>query len=334
MAKEKNAVSRKEENQELLEYFQAECEKLPENIQNLRTIYGESQTTLANLLHVTKSTISNYESGLRTPSIFILLAIAHHYGLTVERLIYGDFRVKILSDKVPLNEKDSNKIIWETILEIISTDQAMENKHFQEAYQYHCKIFDQLIEGKGYWDYYTINKYQKLYRLAAEEGVREAIVNLLWYPMCKFISTSMLTYLGIEESSKYDNDSPAITMYKDTMMPSPENPENPELEEKKSNVLDAYRLEIYTLLRILKQSNVAEYRDLADYYTALMYRFNFRTDALSPEESYVIGTELLAMGRIMGNPYANRYLKMFDLFRYEDEDDDTEDEDDSGDKKS
>ena len=123
-------------------------------------------------------------------------------------------------------------------------------------------------------------------------------------------------------------------MYKDTMMPSPENPEDPELEEKKSNVLDAYRLEIYTLLRILKQSNVAEYRDLADYYTALMYRFNFRTDALSPEESYVIGTELLAMGRIMGNPYANRYLKMFDLFRYEDEDDDTEDEDDSGDIKS
>ena len=76
MATEKNAVSRKEENQELLEYFQAECEKLPENIQNLRTIYGESQTTLANLLHVTKSAISNYELGLRTPSIFILLAIA------------------------------------------------------------------------------------------------------------------------------------------------------------------------------------------------------------------------------------------------------------------
>ena len=63
-----------------------------------------------------------------------------------------------------------------------------------------------------------------------------------------------------------------------------------------------------------------------------MYRFNFRTDALSPEESYVIGTELLTMGRIMENPYANRYLKMFDSFRYED--DDTEDEDDSGDIKS
>ena len=227
------------------------------------------------------------------------------------------------------------KKIWETLLKIVSTDQAMENKHFREAHQYHCKIFDQLIEGKGYWDYYTINKYQELYKLAAEDGVLEAIVNLLWYPMCKSIYTSMLTYLGIEDSSKYDDDTPAITMYKDTMMPSLQNPEDPELEEKKSNILDASRPEIYTLLRRLKQSNVAEYRDLADYYTALMYRFNFRTDALSPEESYAIGTELLTMGRIMENPYADDYLKMFDLFRYEDDDtEDEDDNDDSGDVKS
>jgi hypothetical protein len=67
-------------------------------------------------------------------------------------------------------------------------------------------------------------------------------------------------------------------------------------------------------IRSLKEAGPKEYRDLADYYIALMYRFDFRTDALSSEESYVIGQELLTMGLIMENPFAAEYLESFSVF--------------------
>ena len=335
---EQNAerTSRKEENKALRKYFQAEISGLAENIKVLREAYGESQTDLANVIHVGKSTICQYETGQRTPNLFMTMAIAHHYRLTVERLIYGNYYVKVLNDRlllkdeeahdsIPSNNKETNKIVWETILEIVDTDQAHENKYFREAYRYHCQLKDALIEGKGIADRYTIQKYQNLYKLAAEDGVLEAVVNLLWWPMCESISVSSMTSLLREKSAKYEKNTPARTILKETMMPTLNDSHDPEFDEAKSDILFKHRLEIYTLLRLLKKSNVQDFRDLADYYTALMYRFNFSTEMISPEESYAIGSELLTMGRIMENPYADRYLQEFDQFNYCYDDDDTND---------
>ena len=348
MKRDTAKTERQAENDALREYFRVEICKLADNIRSLREAYGETQIDLANVVHVVKATISQYETGKRVPDLLTLMAIAHHYGLTVERLIYGDYDVKILNDKIPLREnethenratnnqktlnqlpsnmKNANKILWETILEIMVSDQALANEHFRRAYEYHCQTLQALIEGKGFWDRYTINKQQELYNLAIQDHILEAVVNMLWWPMCESISTSIQTNRLRENYSRYSKNTPALTILKETIMPTLDDLENPEFEEAKSTILDSHRLVIYDLIRILKQVDDIQYRNLADYYTALMYRFDFRTESLSSEESYAIGSELLTMGAIMENPYAKRYLLMFEEFRnYNDDDDESED---------
>lgn len=103
-------------------------------------------------------------------------------------------------------------------------------------------------------------------------------------------------------------------LIKTDTLPAVDDLDDTELYELKFETIRDFRLEIYSLIRTLKQSDVIKYRHLADYYIALLYRHDCMTDSLSPEESYAIGSELLTLGRIMENPYANCYLETFDRF--------------------
>jgi hypothetical protein len=155
---------------------------------------------------------------------------------------------------------------------------------------------------------------QALYKQALNEGVLEANVNLLWYPMYISIGVSSLTKRFLEHGTYREQDATALQILKETMMPAIDDPSDDDICEWKDAMLEDLRLEIYSQIRSLKEAGPKEYRDLADYYIALMYRFDFRTDALSSEESYVIGQELLTMGLIMENPFAAEYLESFSVF--------------------
>ena len=71
--------------------FMSKYNKLGLNIQSLRMAYGESQNDLGEIIHVVKTTVSNYENGSRTPNNEILARIADHYLVSVEELLNGDF---------------------------------------------------------------------------------------------------------------------------------------------------------------------------------------------------------------------------------------------------
>lgn len=53
----------------------------------LRISNGINQKVLANALHVTSQSISNYESGKREPRIPDLIAIADYFNVSVDYLI-------------------------------------------------------------------------------------------------------------------------------------------------------------------------------------------------------------------------------------------------------
>ena len=55
--------------------------KLAETMKNLRIGRGLSQAQMAELLGVTRSTISQYELGERSPSYEVLIRIAQHFHL-------------------------------------------------------------------------------------------------------------------------------------------------------------------------------------------------------------------------------------------------------------
>lgn len=63
---------------------------LSEKIKKYRLDNGLTQEELAKALHSSQNTISNYENGIRTPTVKKLIAIATLFGCSVSDLI-GEF---------------------------------------------------------------------------------------------------------------------------------------------------------------------------------------------------------------------------------------------------
>lgn len=62
---------------------------LARRISELRIRKGFSQSQLAELLHVSTSTIGMYEQGRRTPSIDMLAGLSRVFGVSLDYLITG-----------------------------------------------------------------------------------------------------------------------------------------------------------------------------------------------------------------------------------------------------
>lgn len=60
---------------------------LPEKLKELRTKYGYSQKKVANILELSPSIVSAYESGERTPSTEILLSLSYLYNTSTDYLL-------------------------------------------------------------------------------------------------------------------------------------------------------------------------------------------------------------------------------------------------------
>lgn len=60
---------------------------LPRKLQTLRTKYGYSQKQVAEKLGVSPSIVSGYETGERTPSTEILLALSYLYSCSTDYLL-------------------------------------------------------------------------------------------------------------------------------------------------------------------------------------------------------------------------------------------------------
>jgi len=60
---------------------------LGDNIRRIRKANHETQRELGDAIHVSDTAIANYESGYRQPDIQTLMAIARHYGVSIEELL-------------------------------------------------------------------------------------------------------------------------------------------------------------------------------------------------------------------------------------------------------
>lgn len=62
------------------------------NLRYLRQISGLKQRQLLDVFHIKRSTWSNYERGLTTPSIADLVAFCKYFKITLDQLILHDLR--------------------------------------------------------------------------------------------------------------------------------------------------------------------------------------------------------------------------------------------------
>ena len=61
--------------------------KFAENLKNLRTSKGLTQTQLAQRLWLNKSIISAYENETRTPSLEVLIKLSNEFNVSMEYLL-------------------------------------------------------------------------------------------------------------------------------------------------------------------------------------------------------------------------------------------------------
>ena len=77
---------------------------LPERLQALRVKFGYSQKQVADMIGVSPSIISGYETGERRPSTEVLLSLANIYKCSTDYLLGRDSHAKILIDSQDLTD--------------------------------------------------------------------------------------------------------------------------------------------------------------------------------------------------------------------------------------
>lgn len=66
---------------------------LPDRLRSMREKYALSQRDVANLLHVSPSLISGYETGERTPSVEVLLQLSNIFCCSCDYLLGKNMNV-------------------------------------------------------------------------------------------------------------------------------------------------------------------------------------------------------------------------------------------------
>ena len=85
------------------------------NIRQVRLKRGLSQRILADKCGFSNTTLSNYETGKKTPSLQSIAKIAKQLGVTIDRLYYGDEAESFITAEPDIGRKVVNAVyyLWE-----------------------------------------------------------------------------------------------------------------------------------------------------------------------------------------------------------------------------
>ncbi len=283
--------------------------KLGANIRGLRKGYGETQLDLAMAIGVETTAISNYELGERIPERDVLLKIAKHYRITENELLHGNFTNLKNMSKMPIDDKEYNKAMFDKILPLICTDKALENTKFKEAYAMHREMYGLIIEGEEF-DPDRIECCMDLYDAARKEGIIEGAANYLWWLFFFAVIFSFLTPKMLDNIAAFKQKYATVkdiihNGYLTSFDNEPIDEETQEFHEARKGFIEDNEVSI--VVNIYRLKHTQEYQDLGDYYLALYYKLDIISNTLSPEMNSAVGDEMMFAFSLMGNSYADSF---------------------------
>lgn len=285
--------------------------KLGWNIKCLRESFHETEEKLAYAVGVTRAAICNYENGTRIPARDTIVKLARHFNLTENELIHGDFSgLKFPTQKIA--DIEATRAVVDVVLPIITSDKAMSNTAFREAFLLHKAMYSSLKKGIMY-DEDQFEKCVSLYEDAYSKGITEAAANILWWVM--LVGSGYTDYEKYEALEDLQNRHASGEEYlqhfflqncDDESMKV--TPEIVEMRRERRQFLRENEGTIQQLLQALKAD--PQYSDLADYYLAFRYLrgviLNNNSDALNK----AIGEEMMVAFSLWGNKYVLNFLKI------------------------
>ena len=247
--------------------------------------------------------MEKHRNGIREPEKPILAAIARHFRVTVEELRYEDY------SKIPSLNFDNIFFLQkiDTILPILSTEEALKNELFNKACVLHHKFYEGLKKGRAddlelsfkCFDYYEkAEKDEKCWHECAANLLALYYLFLLFLKTPAELSKAPASILQVAKRNfkvREMLDDPDIEFEKEAAQLFSESLSDDEFQDEMTKYKYA-----------LKTS--ALWSDLADYYLALQYVWGFVDNNLTCEFNRRIGIEMLNNLVSVKNPYAIDYI--------------------------
>lgn len=270
-----------------------------ENLKHLRHIHQESQEDLAKAIGIKRERLAKWETSLsRTPSIEGYAAIAEHYGVTIERLVFADLTYK----EVP-RYPESTTDLWfaqRIFFPIAHSEEAMRIRSYREGHslltsalkEQNSDVFIKLEKAEDYF-------YKAYKESGSVEGACNYVITLLLIAACicnPEISEKALNLV--------DNPKQVPKFFRKLHLGTI--PVHTELTSKLHELFVSEHTErIDEILEMLKES---AYSDLADYYSALRLLFGFGSSYDDFDTNFEIGSLTLQLLSVKHNPYAHRFI--------------------------
>lgn len=273
------------------------------NLQHLRKMQGETLAEAGEELLLSPTRLKNYENGDREPDFSILSQISQHYGKTVDELLHSD-----LTDigKMDFSIQGIGQFIkiWETMVPLFKSENAMNNPDFHKGYDKCRAILDHFSRNEPVLGH-TINECIECFTNAAENEIPEAVANMMWIIILEWSQIMDQNMADIFPSIIYPRKNQKSTAKK--IIQAKQSVSDEVLKKRKEFIddLDGFILE---LIEALKSD--LEWAELGDYYLGLKYLLGIVNTGYSQEMNEAIGMQMLIAQLRLGNKYAFEMFKM------------------------
>jgi len=287
------------------------------NILALRELHQQSQEELAHAVGRTgKTVVSNWETGRSLPDDRILSAIARHYNVTVEELMYSD--LSCLAFDARYTDPEFLIKFAFNLFDTVSSEEALKNDSFKKAYKLDTAIiniiFDEasdediellsqeLPNVRDLWDIWEkclLSYYDAFYSGIQEGGIN--YLRLLFFWELRWL-TSDKEIPRYRSGKKYEKEfMKAFLVYGEESI---DGQKNNDYEEKIKELHEAEE-HVYQVIGELRKD--PQYRDYLEYYIAQKFFFGVVSNDNALATNRKIGNDMLHNLAKTGNLYAVRF---------------------------
>ncbi len=279
------------------------------NIKYFRNLFHMKQKDLGKKIGKSRSTIAAYETGQNIPDIQTIQLIADCFNIPVEQLLMSTDELKDrgYTTKNFLAKDDTIiNFVVDDMFPIACSDTAVQDELFLIAYREHQKIRSAMKNKKPYDDLSI--PYDKYLESWNKNKTIESLANML----CIILMVCSTDYVD----SRLQNMSTSIVQkgfangktlrdfyLKDIGDSDKEN----EILVAKREFYSSNQSNYVLMMRSLSKSD--EWRELADYYSALRYVVGFVDNEYGTALNNLIFNELLSSYAERGNKYATNYIE-------------------------
>lgn len=282
------------------------------NLKHLRKALGFTQTELAEKIYTTESVIGKLERGEYEPNAEILEDLSKFFRVPINMLMKEE-----LSEYNPKYKNlsiDIMKNSFREIFPIISSEKALQDSYFKEAYEKINKFLDDGLSGKPVMTSLFDSSLQLFHKSFDENETPEAFINLF----CILLLLQMASCfddLGSLYHNMYICRKDINEIYNKRYF---YNANLGEIKEEQSKER-IKRREVYREFQEVFCDGIGVikrklgYVDFGDYLFALTYLLDFVDNLFDQHTNLMIGVDLLANYAQQGNCYAKNLMDKIQL---------------------